>query len=637
MTQPETLSFATETRQLLKLMIHSLYSNREIFLRELISNASDALDKLRFEGYSNASLMDDGGELRIEVACDPIAHTVTVRDNGLGMSRDEVIANIGTIAHSGTNEFLQALESGQAKDANLIGQFGVGFYSAFIVADRVTLTTRRADLAETEGVRWQSAGEGDYTLEPTSAPRGTEIVLHLRDDAQEFSDDYRLKSIIRTYSDHITFPVCMPAAAAPAEDGAENDTDSDSDADSEQPPAWDTVNQATALWAKPKTEISQEQYDSFYKQLAYDAQPPLALLHSRIEGGHDYTALLFVPAQAPFDLWDRERRHGVKLYVKRVFIMDDAAQLLPAYLRFARGVIDSDDLPLNVSREILQNNKVVDAIRSGCTRRMLSLLEEQARDEADKYARFWGLFGRVLKEGVVEDHANRDRIAALLRFASTRESEQTVSLADYVARMKDGQKAIYYLTADSQAAAAASPQLEVFRARGVEVLLLGDRIDEWLASSLPNFDGKPLQSAAQADLKLDDLGPADAEQPAVAEADWKPTLSVLQTALESKVESVRLSDRLTESPACLVASKDGISGNLERLLKSAGQDVPDSKRVLEINPHHPLLARLKAQADAEHVADWALLLYEQALLAEGGQLEEPAQFVQRLNRLLLEQ
>jgi molecular chaperone HtpG len=472
-------------------------------------------------------------------------------------------------------------------------------------------------------VRWQSAGEGDYTLETVGAPRGTQIVLHLREDAHEFADPWRLKSIIRTYSDHITFPVQMPAEPA-------SDDDAAPEADSQ--PAWETVNQATALWARPRSEIGQDEYDAFYKQLSYDIEPPLAQLHSRIEGTHEYTALLFVPAREPFDLWDRERRHGVRLYVKRVFIMDDAAHLLPAYLRFVRGVIDADDLPLNVSREILQGSKVVDSIRAGCTRRVLGLLEDMAREDTEKYNRFWGLFGRVLKEGVVEDHGNRERIAGLLRFASTREASSTVSLADYVARMKDGQQAIYYLTADSVAAAAASPHLEGLRARGVEVLLLGDRIDEWLVNSLPNFDGKPLQSAADGDLDLEALGPVESEQPPVTDADWAPTVSALQAALKETVESVRLSERLTESPACLVAGKEAMSGTLERLLKSAGQDVPDNKRVLEINPRHPLLARVK---DSAQIDDWAQLLYDQALLAEGGQLEQPAQFVQRLNRLLL--
>ena len=623
MSQAETLSFATETRQLLKLMIHSLYSNREIFLRELVSNASDALDKLRFEGYREPALLEGGGELHIEVECDPQAHTVTVRDNGIGMSREEVIANIGTIARSGTAEFLQSLQGDQTQDARLIGQFGVGFYSAFIVADRVTLTTRRASEPQAQGVRWQSAGEGDYTLETVSAPRGTEIVLHLREDAHEFADPWRLKSIIRTYSDHITFPVQMPAEPA---------SDDDAAADADSQPAWETVNQATALWARPRSEIGQDEYDAFYKQLSYDVEPPLAQLHSRVEGTHEYTTLLFVPAREPFDLWDRERRHGVRLYVKRVFIMDDAAHLLPAYLRFVRGVIDADDLPLNVSREILQGSKVVDSIRAGSTRRVLGLLEDMAREDAEKYNRFWELFGRVLKEGVVEDHGNRERIAGLLRFASTREASPTVSLADYVARMKDGQQAIYYLTADSVAAAAASPHLEGLRARGVEVLLLGDRIDEWLVNSLPNFDGKPLQSAADGDLDLDALGPVDDAPPPVTDTDWAPTVSALQAALKETVESVRLSERLTESPACLVAGKEAMSGTLERLLKSAGQDVPDNKRVLEINPRHPLLARVK---DSEQIDDWAQLLYDQALLAEGGQLEQPAQFVQRLNRLLL--
>ncbi|GAB4349059.1 MAG: molecular chaperone HtpG [Immundisolibacter sp.] len=623
MSQAETLSFATETRQLLKLMIHSLYSNREIFLRELISNASDALDKLRFEGYRQPALLDGGGELRIEVACDPQAHTVTVRDNGIGMNREEVIANIGTIARSGTAEFLQSLQGDQTKDARLIGQFGVGFYSAFIVADRVTLTTRRAGDSDEAGVRWQSSGEGEYTLQTVSAPRGTEIVLHLREDAHEFADPWRLKSIIRNYSDHITFPIRMPAASTSG-DGEATDAGSS--------PTWETVNQATALWARPRSEIGQDEYDAFYKHISYDSEPPLAQLHTRIEGAHEYTALLFVPAREPFDLWDRERRHGVRLYVKRVFIMDDAAHLLPAYLRFVRGVIDADDLPLNVSRELLQGSKAVDSIRAGCTRRILGLLEEMAREDAEKYHRLWGLFGRVLKEGVVEDHGNRQRIAGLLRFSTTLEAAPRVSLSDYVARMKEGQKAIYYVTADSVAAAAASPHLEGLRARGVEVLLLGDRIDEWLVSSLREFDGKPLASAASADLKLDDLPPAPADLPPVADSDWAATVSALQAALEGTVASVRLSERLTESPACLVAGKDAMSGTLERLLKSAGQDVPDNKRVLEVNPRHPLLARVK---DSAQIDDWARFLYEQALLAEGGQLEQPAQFVQRLNRLLL--
>jgi len=626
-TVKETLSFQAEVKQLLHLMIHSLYSNKEIFLRELISNASDAADKLRFAALSNPALLGEDGELRIRVAIDPEARTITVSDNGIGMSREEVVANIGTIAKSGTREFLATLTGDQAKDAHLIGQFGVGFYSSFIVADRVTLVSRRAGLPEGEAVRWQSDGEGAYTLERVDKPgRGTEVTLHLREGEDELLDDARLRQIIRRYSDHIAIPIVMKQRAWDEEKKAYRTGDED-----------ETVNQASALWARPKSEITEEQYQEFYKHVAHDFEPPLAWTHNRVEGRQEYTQLLYVPSHAQFDLWDRTSRKGLKLYVRRVFIMDDAEALLPAYLRFVRGVVDSNDLPLNVSREILQESRDVEAIRAGCARRVLTMLEELAANDKEKYAAFWKEFGRVLKEGIGEDHANRERIAKLLRFASTHADAdaENVALDDYVARMKTGQEAIYYVTAESFLAARNSPHLEVFRAKGVEVLLLHDRVDEWVVANLPEFEGKKLVSVARGDLdltKLDDEA-AKTEQSAQAE-EYKEVLERLKKVLESRVKDVRVSSRLTSSPACLVADDFDLGGNLQRILKSVGQNVPQAKPILEVNAGHLMLQRLKHEEP--RFDDWAHLLFDQALLAEGGTLEDPAGFVRRMNELMLE-
>jgi molecular chaperone HtpG len=619
----ETLGFQAEVSQLLKLMIHSLYSNKEIFLRELISNASDACDKLRFEGLSDDALYENDPELKIRVAFDKDARTITISDNGIGMSRQEVIDNIGTIARSGTKEFLQRLTGDQAKDAHLIGQFGVGFYSAFIVADKVTLTTRRAGLGAEHGVRWESKGEGDFSLETVEkASRGTEIVLHLKEGEEEFLSDWRLRSIIRKYSDHITLPIVMKKSEW--KDGKETATDED-----------ETVNQANALWARPKSEISQEQYDEFYKHVAHDFEKPLAHVHARVEGRQEYTQLLYIPARAPFDLWDRERRHGVKLYVRRVFIMDDAEQLMPAYLRFVRGVIDSNDLPLNVSREILQHSKDIEAIRAGSVKKVLDLLENL---EPEKYATFWKEFGLVLKEGVGEDFANKERIAKLLRFASTHSdtADQTVSLTDYLGRMKEGQDKIYYITAETFAAAKSSPHLEVFRKKGIEVLLLSDRVDEWVVSSLPEFEGKPLQSVAKGGLDLGGLEDEQEKEAQKKEADeFKDLLEKMRESLGDKVKEVRVTHRLTDSASCLVVDSGDLSANLERMLKAAGQKVPSAKPILEINPGHPMVKKLKAEIGLERFNDWSHILFDQALLAEGGQLEDPAAFVHRLNGLIL--
>ena len=622
----ETLGFQAEVKQLLHLMIHSLYSNKEIFLRELISNASDAADKLRFEALSDASLYGADADLRIRVSFDKAARTLTVSDNGVGMSRDEVVANIGTIAKSGTREFFQALTGDQAKDAHLIGQFGVGFYSSFIVADRVTLVTRRAGLAAGEAVRWESDGGGEYSLEGVEKPeRGTEVTLHLREGEDELLDDMRLRALIRKYSDHIAIPIRMEKSVWDEDKKEQKLTGED-----------ETVNQASALWARPKAEISEEQYQEFYKHVAHDFETPLAWTHNRVEGRHEYTQLLYLPAHAPFDLWDRQHRHGVKLYVRRVFIMDDAEQLLPAYLRFVRGVVDTSDLPLNVSREILQQSKDIEAIRSGCTKRVLALLEDLAQNQKDKYAGFWKEFGLVLKEGVGEDHANREKIAALLRFASTHNDseEQSVSLADYVARMKPDQEKIYYVTAESFLAAKNSPHLEVFRKKGIEVLLLAERVDEWLVSNLTEFEGKPLASVARGDLDLGKLeDEAEKKEQEKQAGEYKELTEKIKGALTERVKEVRVTLRLTSSPACLVSDQYDMGGNLARILKAAGQKVPESKPIMEINPGHPLVQRLKYEET--HFADWSQVLFDQALLAEGGQLEDPAGFVKRLNELML--
>jgi molecular chaperone HtpG len=610
----ETLGFQAEVKQLLRLMVHSLYSNKEIFLRELVSNASDACDKLRFEAIAKPELLEGRGEPAIRISFDKDARTVTVSDDGIGMSRDEAVEHLGTIARSGTREFLASLSGEAQKDAQLIGQFGVGFYSSFIVADRVTVLTRRAGLPAAEAVRWESDGEGEFSVEPAERDSpGTDVTLHLREGEDELLADWKLRSIVTRYSDHISLPIRMK------KDGGE----------------WETVNQASALWARPRAEISDEQYKAFYKHVSHDFGEPLAWTHNRVEGRAEYTQLLYIPERAPFDLWDRNQRRGVRLYVRRVFIMDDAEQLLPAYLRFVRGVIDSADLPLNVSREILQESRDVKSIREGSTKRVLALLADLAENRKEKYAAFWREFGQVLKEGVGEDHANRDALAKLLRFSSTESAEQAVSLADYVSRMKSGQEKIYYVTADSFDAARSSPHLEIFRKKSIEVLLLADRVDEWMLGFLTEYEGKPLASVARGGLDLGAL--ADEEEKKAEEKsaeEHKALVEKVKAALGERVKEVRVTLRLTDSPSCLVADEHDLSGHLQRLLKAAGQKAPASQPILELNPSHPLVARMAA--DEAHLADWANLLFEQALLAEGGQLEDPAAFVKRVNRLLLE-
>lgn len=629
-TTKEQLNFQAEAKQLLKLMIHSLYSNKEIFLRELISNASDAADKLRFEGLTDAALYESDSDLRICVSYDVNERTISISDNGIGMSRQEVIDHIGTIAKSGTREFFNSLTGDQVKDAHLIGQFGVGFYSAFIIADKVTLITRRAGLTAEHGVRWESSGEGDYTLETVEKPeRGTEIILHLRKEEDEFLNGARIRNIIRKYSDHITLPIVMKKEEWSQEENKNRITDED-----------ETINQANALWTRSKNEITAEQYDEFYKHVAHDFEPPLAYVHARVEGKQDYTQLLYIPARAPFDLFDRERRHGIKLYVQRVFIMDDVEKLLPNYLRFVRGVIDSNNLPLNVSREILQESKDIDSIRAGVVKKILGLIEDLSKHEDDegkeKYKTFYREFGQVLKEGVGEDFANRERIAKLLHFVTTNSDsdEPMVSLETYLQRMKEGQEKIYYVTADSLKAAKNSPHLEVFRKKGIEVLLLADRVDEWLVSNLTEFEGKPLQSVAKGGLDLGNLeDEAEKEEREKETNAFQELTEKMKVTLNDQVKDVRITFRLTESPACLVADTYDMSGNLERLLKSAGQKIQHTKPILEINPHHPMVQRLNNEV--ENFEDWSHILFDQALLAEGGQLEDPAAFVKRLNELLL--
>ncbi len=616
----ETLGFQAEVKQLLQLMIHSLYSHKEIFLRELISNASDAADKLRFEALTDAALFETDSELKIRVSVDKDAKTITIRDNGIGMNRQEVIEHIGTIAKSGTREFFSKLSGDQKKDAQLIGQFGVGFYSSFIVADRVTLTTRRAGLTQEHGVRWESAGEGDYTLETVEkVERGTEIVLHMKDDEAEFLDAWRLKSVIREYSDHIAIPVEF--INEKAEEGQD---------------AVETVNRANALWTRAKNDITEDEYKAFYKHVGHDYEDPMAWTHVKVEGRQDYTALLYVPAHAPFDLWDRDAKAGVKLYVKRVFIMEDARKLMPSYLRFIRGVIDAADLPLNVSREILQETRDMEMIRNGCVRKVLDLLDDLAENRKEDYAKVWEHFGRVLKEGVGEDQGNKERIAKLLRFRTTMVDEETVTLADYVGRMKEGQDKIYYLTAETLAAAKASPHLEALRKKGVEVILLADRVDEWLVGNLFEFDGKSLASVAKgqvdlAAIKSPEGDEAAADAPKAEEA--QPLLDRIKAALIERAKDVRASNRLVESPACLVADEGDLNGNLARMLKSMGQAVPESTPILEVNLSHALIKRLEAEEGARF-DELASLLMDQAVLLDGGQLTDPAGFVKRINGLL---
>jgi molecular chaperone HtpG len=625
----ETLGFQAEVKQLLHLMVHSMYSNKEIVLRELVSNSSDACDKLRFEALADPALFEQDPDLRIRVSYDRSARTVTVSDNGVGMSREEVASNLGTIAKSGTREFFKSLSGDQAKDANLIGQFGVGFYSSFIVAERVTVLTRRAGMTAEHGVRWESDGQGEYSLESVDKPsRGTEVTLHLREGEDSLLEGFRLRTILRKYSDHITHPILMKKE------------EWDKDASRNVPTSEDEqVNQASALWARPKSEITDEQYNEFYKHVAHDHEPPLAWSHSKVEGRQEYTQLLYSPAHAPFGLWDRDQRHGVKLYVRRVFIMDDAEHLMPSYLRFVRGVVDSNDLPLNVSRELLQESKIIEGIKSTCVRKVLTLLEEMAEGQKEKYATVWKEFGRVLKEGLPEDFGNRDRLAKLLRFTSSTSDndEQTVSLADYVSRMKPGQDKIYYITADSIAAAKHSPHLEIFKKKGVEVLLLHDRVDEWMIGGLTEFEGKSLQSVAKGELDLGALADEPAkekEEEAREEGEFKDVTDRIGTALGEKVKSVRITHRLTESASCLVREQYDMSLNLERMLKAAGQPVPEGKPILEVNPHHPIVRSLQREGDETRFADWSHLLFDQALLAEGGQLDDPGTFVRRLNDML---
>lgn len=617
----ETLEFQTEVRQLLNLMIHSLYSNKEIFLRELVSNASDACDKLRFEALADDALYEDDSELKIRVEFDKEQKTIRITDNGVGMNRAEVVDNIGTIAKSGTRQFFESLTGDQAKDARLIGQFGVGFYSAFIIADKVTVFTRRAGLGHEHGVRWESDGEGSYSLETIDkAERGTQVILHLREGEDEFLDAFRLRGIIRKYSDHISLPIEM---AATGEDKKNE---------------FETVNSASALWARPKKDISDEEYKEFYKHVGHDFEDPLAWSHNHVEGNQTYTSLLYIPQRAPFDLWDRDSRHGIKLYVRRVFIMDDAEQLMPHYLRFVRGVIDSDDLPLNVSREILQHNKLIDTLRAASVKKVLGILEDLAEKEPERYAAFWKEFGKVIKEGPAEDFANRERIAKLLRFTTTNadSQEQTQSLQDYIGRMVEGQDKIYYISADSYAAAKKSPHLEVFRKKGIEVLLLSDRVDEWMMSHLTEFDGKALTSVAKGDLDIDKLGDKEDQEAAKqAEEELKPLLDRMQKALGEKVKEVRFSHRLTDSPACLVLEAQDMAVHLQRVLRQAGHEIPTSQPILEINPQHMLVRQLESETDEERFGDWSHVLFDQAMLAEGGQLDDPAGFVGRLNGLLM--
>ena len=623
----ETLEFQAEVKQLLKLMIHSLYSNKEIFLRELISNASDACDKLRFEALGKDDLYEGDSELKIRIAYDKNNKTISIIDNGIGMSRDELVENIGTIASSGTKRFMESLSGDQAKDAQLIGQFGVGFYSTFIIADKVTVLTRRAGIAADQGVRWESDGEGSFTLETIErAERGTEIILHVRDDEEEFIDGWRLRNIIHTYSDHISLPIIMQKEAVAADDDKKAEAPED-----------ETVNKASALWTRAKKDITEEEYQEFYKHVAHDFEEPMAWSHNQVEGTNSYTSLLYIPKHAPFDLYERDRKHGIKLYVKRVFIMDETEHMMPNYLRFVRGIVDSDDLPLNVSREILQHNRVIDKIRSASVKKVLGLLESMAKNDQEKYAEFWKAFGRVLKEGPIEDFSNKEQIAKLLRFSSTHNDSdvQNVSLEDYVSRMKEGQEKIYFITAENYAAAKNSPHLEVFRRKGIEVLLMCDRVDDWLVEHLTEFDGKKLQSVAKGNLDLGEIeDEADKKAQEKAEGDFKGVIEMVKECLTDIAKDVRITHRLTDSPSCLVLDQQDMGMQMQQILKAAGQNVPMSKPILELNPQHPLVAKLKDMGDKEALSDWAHILFDQAMLAEGGQLADPAAYVKRINNML---
>ena len=628
-TASETLGFQAEVKQLLHLMIHSLYSNREIFLRELISNASDAADKLRFEAIADEKLLEESPELQIQIDFDAEARTISVSDNGIGMSRDEVIQQLGTIARSGTGEYLKQISDESRPDANLIGQFGVGFYSSFIVADRVDVFTRRAGALSEDGTHWSSDGQGEFTVEAIDRPeRGTEVLLHLREDAAEFADDFRLRSLIRKYSDHIAFPVFMPARP---------DTDSGEEGSDEEVARTETVNTAKALWTRPRTDISDPEYQEFYKHIAHDFQDPLIWSHNRVEGKREYTSLLFIPAHSPFDLWNRESPQGLKLYVQRVFIMDEAEQFLPLYLRFVRGIVDSNDLSLNVSRELLQQDATVESIRSALTKRVLDMLSKLAVDDAEKYQAFWDEFGRVIKEGPAEDHANKEKIAGLLRFSTTHteQEKQDQSLADYVSRKKEGQDKIHYVTADSFKAAQSSPHLEVFRKQGIEVLLLGDPVDEWLMGHLGEFVGMEFRDVRRGELQLGDADDQK-EDTESDEGEHKEFLDRLREQLQEEVEEVRTTDRLTDSPACLAIGEYDMGTQMRRIMEAAGQSVPDSKPIFEINLDHPLIQRLDSESDDQRFGDLSKVLFDQARLADGRQLSDPGTYVQRLNRLLLE-
>lgn len=624
----ETLGFKTEVKQLLHLMIHSLYSNKEIFMRELVSNASDACDKLRFEALQNGDLFEGDSELKVDITFDKDAKTLTIQDNGIGMNRDDVINHLGTIAKSGTADFLSQLSGDQKKDSQLIGQFGVGFYSAFIVADKVTVETRRAGEAAESGVRWESKGEGEFDLEEIEkVGRGTSITLHLKDDEDEFADSTRLQHLIKKYSDHIAIPVFVQQDAVENEDGEKEEK------------APEAVNQAKAMWTRAKSDISDEDYHEFYKHVSHDWNEPLTWMHNTVEGKLDYTSLLYIPAKAPFDMWNREATRGLKLYVQRVFIMDDAEQFLPTYLRFVKGVLDSNDLSLNVSREILQQDKQVESLRSALVKRVLDTLAKLAKKDAEKYQSFWNEFGDVLKEGPAEDFANREKIAGLFRFATTQSEDKTqnVSLEEYVSRMREGQKKIYFITGDSYESAGASPHLEYFRKKGVEVLLLTDRVDEWMVGHLNDFDGKPFQDVTKGELDLDELADdAEKEQQKLLEETHKVLVERLQTALAEEVKEVRVSSRLSDSPACLVVGQYDMGGHMRRMMEAAGQPVPEPEMALEVNPEHPLIARLDQEADEERFKELSQLIHAQAQLAEGSQLKQPAQYVTRLNKLLLD-